>query len=98
MNSTLIQHTEHNIDCYQRRGDENRLVGQGCLECLRSPLETAMNTRRQADFALGVLDGRNRIAERFSRSQVEGKVDRWKLTLVRDHQRRGGRRIVRKGA
>jgi hypothetical protein len=33
-----------------------------------------MNIRGQADFALSVLDGRNSIAERFSRRQVKGNA------------------------
>ena len=51
MDIALVEHAQHDIDGEQRRGDQERLVGQRLLEDLRGALEAAVDRRRHVQAA-----------------------------------------------
>ena len=87
MDHTFVEHAENDVHRDQRSGNQQRLVGERRLKRLRGALEAAVNRRGQADLVSGNFDASNRVPERQSRRKVEGERHRWKLALMRDHQR-----------
>ena len=83
----LVEHAQHDVDRHQRGRDEQRLIGQGRLECLRRPLEAPLDARGQPEPADRRLHRRDRIAEGRPGRQVERQRHRRELPLARDHKR-----------
>ena len=69
MDVALVEHAEHDVHGDDGRQDQERLVGEGGLERLGGPLEAGVDGGGQADLALGLLDGADRLAEGGARAR-----------------------------
>ena len=86
MDQAFVEDAQHQVDRQERGGDEDRLVGQGGLEGLGGAHEAAADGGREPDLLLGLVDGRDRVAQGHAHGQVEGDGDRGQLALVVDRQ------------
>ena len=64
----LIQHAEDQIDDHERRGDQDRLVGERDLKGLRVALERADQGDGRAHLGDGLVDRVDGLAERDARA------------------------------
>ena len=62
MNVALVKNAEHNVNGHERGEDEERLAGQGSLECLGRPRKISVHYARHADALLHLLNGAHRVA------------------------------------
>ncbi len=69
MDEAFIQDAQNDVDREQRRGDQDRLIGERFLIGLRGPLETSVNVGGQVDLALRFIDGGHSISERHADGQ-----------------------------
>ena len=68
----LVQHSEHDVDGDQCRGDQQRLAGQRGLERLRRSLKAAVDAWSGSPMsALRLLDRVHRVAQARPGRQVE---------------------------
>src|SRR6202050_1803441 len=89
MNLALVKNTQHDIDGYERRQNQYRLVAQRRLERCRSALKRGLNTERHSDFLLGLFNRLGRFAQGSVGRQIEGQRHHRELSLMVDRQRRG---------
>ena len=89
MDQALVEHAEHDIHRHQGRHHEIRLGAQRLLECLQGARKFAMNGLWKAESPLQGDDLLRGLAQRDTRSQVEGNRNRWKQSRVVHGERRG---------
>jgi hypothetical protein len=86
VNEALVEHAEDQVDDHQRGGDQIGRRRQRRLEGLRRALERPGQRRGNAEFGLGLLDRRHRVAERRPSRQVEAHRHRRELALMIDDE------------
>ncbi|OIQ67861.1 hypothetical protein GALL_505570 [mine drainage metagenome] len=87
MDIALVEHAQHDVHGDNGGDDEQQFVGQGILERRRCALQDDPCALRQPERALGLIDGRHRIAEGGAGREVERHVGGGKLPEMIDDQR-----------
>src|SRR5260370_22277322 len=98
MNVALVQDAENDIARYERRQNEDGLVGQRREKGGRGALEGGLNARGDVQFLLRGVDGVHGVAERPIGGQIERESNDGKLALMIERQSGVARIKARKGA
>ena len=88
MDVALIEHAENDVDGHEGRENQERLVGERVLKHFCRALKSAANGRRHAEPVHGGFDGRDPIAQRNARREVERDGVGDEQALVIDRKRR----------
>src|SRR6185437_44733 len=84
MNEALIQHSEDDVDHDQRGQNQQSLAGERVFKGGGGALEVGLHGGGKVHSVGYFVDGANGVAERDSRSKVEGDGDGGKLSLMVD--------------
>src|SRR5262245_51628586 len=82
MNVAFVKHAENDVDGHEGGQNQEWLVDQGDLECLRRSLKAGLNARGQLEFLLDLVDGGHSIAERSAGREIKRHSDDRKLSLM----------------
>ena len=97
MDVAFVENSEHDINRRQRGRDQDGLVAERILVCLRRAGEARLDAARQAHRGGRPGDGFHRVSQGHARLQVERDGGRRAKALMRDRQRRGGRGVAGDG-
>src|SRR5713226_3447736 len=86
MDVAFIENAENDVNGDQRGENQDRLVGKRAQEGRGRSLERGLNAWRHAELVFDAVDGVDGFAQRGIGSQIEGKGDYRKLSLVIDRQ------------
>ncbi len=87
MDEALVQHAENDVDRHQSRQNQQPFVGERTLEGSGRTLVVGDHAGRNLRFGDHLVDRIQRLAERISRTQIEGDGHGRKLPLVIDRER-----------
>src|SRR5215510_3095046 len=82
MNVAFVEHAENDVDSHEGRQNQEWLVDQGDLKCLRRSLKAGLNARGQLEFLLDLVDGGHSIAQGSAGREIKRHRDDRKLPLV----------------
>jgi len=82
MDVAFVQNAENNVNGDDRSQYQDGLIGKRPEEGGRGALECTLNAGRHVQFLLGTIHGVDGIAERRTRSEVEGNRHDRKLALM----------------
>src|SRR6266849_4696549 len=86
MDIAFVENAENDVNGDQRGENQDRLVGKRAQEGRGRSLERGLNAWRHAELVFDAVDGVDGFAQRGIGSQIEGKGDYRKLSLVIDRQ------------